>query len=63
MVKTNFETSKKSTIRSKSNEPEINKEKLSQSEFEEYILQSGAAGSFMIFRSDKKEDEMGMDEL
>tara|TARA_B100000029_G_scaffold350381_1_gene342789 strand:- start:521 stop:739 length:219 start_codon:yes stop_codon:yes gene_type:complete len=32
-------------------------------EFEDFIVKSGAAGSFMIFRSDKKETEMGIDEL
>jgi len=32
-------------------------------EFEDFIVKSGAAGSFMIFRSEKKETEMGIDEL
>lgn len=32
-------------------------------EFEEFIIKSGATGSFMIFRSDKKEDELGIEEL
>ena len=34
-----------------------------QSEFEEFIIKSGAVGSYMIFRSENKEDEMGIDEL
>tara|TARA_B100000029_G_C17285541_1_gene855050 strand:- start:538 stop:759 length:222 start_codon:yes stop_codon:yes gene_type:complete len=32
-------------------------------EFEDFIVKSGAAGSFMIFRSEKKETELGIDEL
>ncbi len=36
---------------------------LTESEFEDFIIKSGAKGSFMIFRSSKKEDELGLDEL
>jgi len=36
---------------------------ISAEEFEDFIVKSGAAGSFMIFRSEKKETEMGIDEL
>ena len=36
---------------------------LTQKEFEEYIAKSGAKGSFMIYRSDNKEEELGLDEL
>lgn len=36
---------------------------LTKEEFEEFIIKSGAAGSFMVFRSDKKEDELGLEEL
>ena len=32
-------------------------------EFEDFIVNTGAAGSFMIFRSEKKDKEMGIDEL
>jgi len=39
------------------------KEDLTQEEFEEYIVKSGARGSFMVYRSPKKEDELGLDEL
>ncbi len=28
-----------------------------------FVSKSGAAGTFMIFRSTKKDDEMGIDEL
>lgn len=34
-----------------------------QLEFEEFISKAGAAGSFMIFRSDKKDDELGLEQL
>lgn len=37
--------------------------KLSQEEFEKYVIESGARGSFMIYRSQKKNDELGIDEL
>lgn len=36
---------------------------LTKEEFEEYIIKSGAKGSFMIYRSNKKEEELGIDEL
>ena len=36
---------------------------LTKDEFENYILDSGAKGSFMIYRSDKKDEELGIDEL
>ena len=39
------------------------KKDLTQEEFEEYIAKSGAKGSFMVYRSNKKEDELGLDEL
>lgn len=39
------------------------KEDLTQKEFEEYITKSGAKGSFMVYRSTKKEDELGLDEI
>ena len=40
-----------------------NKKELSQSEFEEFIIKSGASGSFMVFRSDKPEEELGFEEI
>lgn len=36
---------------------------LSKEEFEDFIVKSGAKGSFMIYRSSKKDDELGIDEL
>jgi len=37
--------------------------KLTQKEFEEFIIKSGAKGSFMVYRSEKKEDELGLEQL
>ncbi len=37
---------------------------LTQEEFEQYVINSGAKGSFMIYRDTKsKKDELGIDEL
>lgn len=63
-MKTNFK--KDEDIISKINEKEITDsggEDLTQEEFEEYIAKSGAKGSFMIYRSNKKDDELGLDEI
>ena len=61
-MKTNFKKNKDTSSEIKD---DINSEKkdLTREEFEEYILKSGAKGSFMIYRSTKKEDELGLDEL
>ena len=31
--------------------------------FEDFIVKSGAKGSFMVYRSKKSDDELGIDEL
>jgi hypothetical protein len=36
---------------------------LSKSEFEEFVEKSGARGSFMVYRTVNKDDELGIDEL
>tara|TARA_B110000438_G_scaffold284467_1_gene313563 strand:+ start:662 stop:844 length:183 start_codon:yes stop_codon:yes gene_type:complete len=36
---------------------------LSPEEFEEFIVKSGARGSFMIYRSKNTDDELGVDQL
>jgi len=37
---------------------------MTEEEFEDYIVKSGAAGSFMVFRNfKKKQDELGIDEI
>ena len=43
---------------------EDKKNLMTEEEFEDYIVKSGAAGSFMVFRNfKKKHDEMGIDEI
>jgi hypothetical protein len=40
------------------------KKDVTDEEFENYIVKTGAAGSFMVFRNfKKKEDELGLDEI
>ena len=37
---------------------------MTEEEFEEYVIKTGAAGSFMVFRNfKKKQDELGIDEI
>ena len=38
-------------------------DQLSEEEFEEFVSKAGAAGTFMVFRSTKKDDELGIEEL
>ena len=38
-------------------------ETINQNEFEDFVSKSGAKGSFMIFRSKNKKDELGIDQL
>ena len=64
-MKTNF---KKSTTNSEKTEfakyDNIdNSKNLTPEEFEDFIVKSGAKGSFMIFRSKNKKDELGIDQL
>ena len=63
-MKTNFKISKTNTSNlSNDNNFNDSKKDLNELEFEEYVSKTGAAGSFMIFRSTKKDDEMGLEEL
>ena len=64
-MKTNF---KKTETDEYKKYPEYNEVKnesseLTQEEFEEFIVKSGAKGSFMVYRTDKKNQELGIDEL
>lgn len=59
-MKTNFKVKK--TKIDKFN-TESNSDEISKEEFEDFIVKSGASGSFMVFRSDKKDDELGLEEL
>ena len=67
MIKANFKITKtsKNDLEETHNltEQEEHGKDITKSEFEEFIIKSGASGSFMIFRSDKKEDELGLEEL
>jgi len=60
-LKSNFKIKKNSN----SKKPEQkDKTELTEEEFEEFVSKAGAAGTFMVFRSNiKKDDEMGIDEL
>jgi len=60
-VKTNFKISKNNN--DKNQEKKENQQNLTKEEFEDYVVKSGAVGSFMIFRSKKKDDELGLEEL
>ncbi len=62
-MKTNFkkiESHASEEIIQKTNDEE---KQLTPAEFEDYVIQSGAKGSFMVYRSKKEEEELGIDEL
>jgi len=61
-LKTNFKKDepKNTPTQTDTDEP---KKDLTQEEFEEYISKAGAKGSFMVYRSTKKDEELGIDEL
>jgi len=63
-MKTNFRKSEHNSSK-EHNDAEIdtNQKDLTQEEFEEFISTSGAKGSFMVYRSTKKDEELGLDEL
>ena len=62
-MKANFKV-KKSDSLSKIENKESQDEKLSQEDFEDFIVKSGAKGSFMVYRSSTKDDdELGLDSL
>lgn len=64
MIKSNFKITKESKADNQRIEKEIEEKKnYSQKEFEEFVSKSGAAGSFMIFRSEEKDTELGIDQL
>ena len=62
-MKANFIIKKNNVSTDIANKEEDSDKKLSQKEFEEFIIKSGAKGSFMVYRSDEKKDELGIDEL
>ena len=58
-MKTNFKEIKNQKIVSNA----TSNKKLTAKEFEDYVVKSGARGSFMIYRSKNEDEEMGIDEL
>mgnify|MGYP000191386850 FL=1 len=62
-MKTNFRKNKNDDVIQKNVLDETEKKELTKEEFEDFIKKSGAKGSFMIYRSRKKDDELGLDEL
>ena len=62
-MKTNFKKHDKDTRKTEDQNLDKTQKKLTKEEFEEFIIKSGAKGSFMVYRSKKKDEEMGIDEL
>lgn len=62
-MKTNFRKNESTPSQYDDDDVNLEKKDLTQEEFEEYIAKSGAKGSFMVYRSTKKDDELGLDEL
>jgi len=62
-MKANFKMSNQKSDPEKHVGKDEETKELSSAEFEDFIIKSGAAGSFMIFRSGKKDEELGIDEL
>jgi len=63
MIKANFKLSKESQTSFVEVPQQEERKNLTKEEFEDFVIKSGAAGSFMVFRSNKKDEEMGLDEL
>ena len=63
-MKTNFrKNGNNSTESDKDIASNTEQKDLTKEEFEDYIVKSGAKGSFMVYRSNKKDEELGLDEL
>ena len=65
-MKSNFKKENKEDIDNLTKFPQIKDDTtkdLTAEEFEDFILKSGAKGSFMIYRSKKKNDELCIDTL
>jgi hypothetical protein len=64
VVKANFSVKKNIDLDNSSSDVQSsNNKEITEEEFEDFIVKAGAAGSFMVFRSSKKEDELGLDDL
>jgi|TARA_Y100001949_G_scaffold145702_1_gene128970 hypothetical protein len=64
-MKTNFKKTETDEYKKYPEYREVKNEssELTQEEFEEFIIKTGAKGSFMVYRTDKKDQELGIDEL
>jgi hypothetical protein len=65
-MKSNFEKEKETIDYTKYvgyNEVTKDERGLSKADFEEFVEKSGARGSFMVYRTTDKDDELGIDEL
>ncbi len=64
MLKANFSIKNNDNLEDTSKDKETSpNQDITEEEFEDFVVKAGAAGSFMVFRSSKKEDELGFDEL
>jgi hypothetical protein len=65
-MKTNFKKLEDTPINNEDKKPNEDKKinvDLSQKEFEDFMMKSNSKGSFMVYRSEKKDEELGIDEL
>ena len=63
-MKANFTIKKnKDSENVTSDDSSLANKEVTEEEFEDFVVKAGAAGSFMVFRSSKKDDELGIDEL
>ena len=64
-MKTNFKKTETDQYKKYSEYHEVKNEssELTKEEFEDFIIKSGAKGSFMIYRAENKDEELGIDEL
>lgn len=64
MIRANFKVKGSTNVKDTSNTDIVGETKTAtKADFEEFVARSGAIGSFMIYRSTKKEEELGLDEL
>lgn len=62
-MKTNFRKNEDKESQIKDSQESTDKKDLTPEEYEKFIVDSGAKGSFMVYRSAKKDEELGLDEL
>ena len=62
-MKTNFRKNEDKESQIKDSQESTDKKDLTPEEYEKFIVDSGAKGSFMVYRSTKKDEELGLDEL